>query len=136
MTFPKWLLSFVFALTVFLSLDMLWLGVIASDLYSRQFGDLMVDQVNWVAAFAFYLLFIAGILVFVVRPALAQGSLRDALWLGAFFGLVTYATYDLTNLATLRGFPAGIVAIDLAWGAVLSALTSVASFLFTRKLTK
>ena len=136
MTSPKWLMSYVFTLTVFLTLDMLWLGIIASDIYNRQFGDLMVDQVNWPAAFAFYLLFIAGVLVFVVRPALSQGSMRNALWLGAFFGLVTYATYDLTNLATLRGFPAGIVPIDMAWGAVLSALTSVASFLFTRKLSK
>lgn len=136
MTLPKWLLAYAFTLMVFLALDMLWLGVLASDLYSRQFGDLMTEEVNWAAAFTFYLLFIAGVLVFVVRPALNGGSLRHALWLGAFFGLVTYATYDLTNLATLRGFPAGIVAIDMAWGSVLCALTSVASFLFTRKLSK
>jgi uncharacterized membrane protein len=135
MTLPKWLLAYAFTLTVFLALDMLWLGVLASDLYSRQFGDLMAEQVNWLAAFAFYLLFIAGVLVFVVRPALGRGSWRHALGYGAFFGLVTYATYDLTNLATLQGFPEGIVAIDLAWGAVLCALTSVSSYLFIRKLS-
>lgn len=136
MTPFKWLAAYLGGLIVFLALDMLWLGFLAKDLYAMHFGDLMASEVNWTAAGVFYLLFLVGVIVFVVRPALALGSLRHALGMGAFFGLVTYATYDLTNLATLRGFPAGIVLIDLVWGATLTALTSLSLFLITRKLSR
>ena len=84
---------------------MLWLGVVARGFYRRQLGGLLADQVNWAAAIVFYLLYIAGIVFFVTLPAARAGSLARALATGAFFGLVAYATYDLTNLATLKGWP-------------------------------
>ena len=120
------------ALVVFLVLDALWLGVVARGFYREQLGDLMRPDVRWGAALLFYLLFIAAVLVFVVLPALERGSLAYAIGMGAFFGLVAYATYDLTNLAVLRGFPAKVAVVDMAWGAVVTAATSVAAFLVGR----
>jgi uncharacterized membrane protein len=120
------------ALVVFLVLDALWLGVVARGFYREQLGDLMRPDVRWGAALLFYLLFIAAVLVFVVLPALERGSLAYAIGMGAFFGLVAYATYDLTNLAVLRGFPAKVAVVDMAWGAVVTAATSAAAFLVGR----
>jgi uncharacterized membrane protein len=121
------------ALVVFLVLDALWLGVVARGFYREQFGDLMRPDVRWGAALLFYLLFIAAVLVFVVGPALERGSLSQALRMGAFFGLVAYATYDLTNLAVLRGFSTTIAVVDMAWGATVTAATSAAAFLIGRQ---
>lgn len=121
-------------LVVFLVLDALWLGVVARGFYREQFGDLMRPDIRWGAALAFYLLFIVAVLVFVVQPALAAGSLGRAVGLGAFFGLVAYATYDLTNLAVLRGFSTTVALVDMAWGAVLTAGTSGAGYLIGKKL--
>ena len=106
---------------VFFALDMLWLGFVAKGFYRKQLGPILSEQVNWPAAIAFYLLFIAGILLFVVFPALDNGSLGRVMVLGALFGLVTYATYDLTNLALAKDFPTIVAVVDLAWGAALSA---------------
>jgi uncharacterized membrane protein len=82
---------------------------------------LLADQPNWWAAIAFYLLFVAGVVVFAVAPALQAGSLRVALILGGFFGLVTYATYDLTNHATVKDWPWIVTVVDLCWGLVLTS---------------
>lgn len=112
---------FLVALPAFFAIDMLWLGVIARRFYARQLGDLMRRDVNWTAAIVFYLIFIVGLVVFVVVPAVDASSLGRALGYGAFFGFVTYATYDLTNLATLRDWPLTMTLVDLAWGAVLAA---------------
>lgn len=116
-------------LVTFLALDFLWLGVVARDFYRGQLGHLMSPTVRWPAAILFYLLFVAGVVVFVVLPALERASLGRALLLGGFFGLVTYATWDLTNLATLKGFPAALVPVDMAWGAALTAAVSGAGYL-------
>ena len=126
--------TYLLTTVVFLALDMLWLGVVAKGFYQEQLGPILSEQVIWPAAIAFYLLFIAGILVFVVFPARDKGSLGRAVVLGALFGLVTYATYDLTNLATLRGFPPLVAAVDMAWGMVLTATVAAAGFLFARRL--
>ncbi len=112
----------------FLLVDLVWLVFIARKLYQTNLGHLMSPTVNWTAALLFYALFIVGLLFFVIHPALAQDSLRHAFFAGALFGLITYATYDLTNLATLRDWPILITIIDLIWGSTLSALTSVLSF--------
>jgi uncharacterized membrane protein len=124
--------NYVIALLVFLAIDMVWLNVIAKSLYARYLGYLMTSRVNIAAAFAFYLLFIVGVLVFVVNPALARESWQYALSAGALFGLVCYATYDLTNLATVKDWPVLITVIDLIWGTTLSAATSVLSYLVIR----
>ena len=105
---------------IFLIGDAIWLGVVAKDLYRQHIGHLMADSVRWGAALAFYLLFLYGLFVFVIQPALAAQDPMSALLKGALFGLVCYATYDLTNLATLRDWPLSVTFIDLAWGAFLS----------------
>lgn len=128
MIFFKWLASYVLTSVVFFAIDMVWLGFLAKNLYRKHLFGLLADQVNWTAAIVFYLLFIVGIFVFVIVPAVEKNSLITALWLGAFFGIVTYATYDLTNLATLKNWPVAIVFIDIAWGAVLTSLVSMAGY--------
>jgi uncharacterized membrane protein len=111
-----------------LALDLLWLGVVAKNLYARQMGALLRPDVKWVPALLFYLLYFAAVVVFVVLPAVEKKSLMRAIGFGAFFGLVAYATYDLTSLALIRDFPLTIVFIDLAWGVVLTAIASAAGY--------
>lgn len=121
---------------MFLVLDLVWLGVVAEDLYDRFLGDLLAESPNVAAAFVFYAIFVAGLIYFAIAPAVAEGSARTALIRGAAFGLVTYATWDLTSLAVLDGFPVGIVPIDLAWGTFLAASVSVATYLIWSRLTE
>lgn len=120
----------LYALTVPLLLvaDAVWLGIVARAFYRRQLGELLRPDVRWGAAVAFYLLFVAGLLVLAVAPALERQSLARAAGLGALFGLVAYATYDLTNLATLRGFPVVVAVVDLVWGTALAAGLAAAAF--------
>ncbi len=117
---------------VFFAIDLVWLGYVARDFYQDQLGSLLSPTVNWPAAFAFYLLYIVGIMIFAVAPALEKGSLVRAVVLGGLFGFFTYATYDLTNLATLRGWPAKVVLVDIVWGVVLCATVSSASYIMGR----
>ncbi len=119
---------------VFFVIDIIWLGVVARSFYRQQLGHLMKDNVNWTAAIIFYALFIAGVLFFVLHPALQRESWTYALWVGALFGLISYATYDLTNLATLKDWPLVMAVVDLVWGAVLAASTAVISFFIMQRL--
>jgi uncharacterized membrane protein len=121
--------TYLSALAAFLAIDLIWLGLVARGFYRRQIGFLLADQVNWWAATAFYLLFVAGVLVFAVGPALQAHSLQKALLLGGFFGLVAYATYDLTNLATVKNWPLIVTLVDLAWGTVLASAVSGIGYL-------
>lgn len=125
---------FLPTLVVFLLLDALWLGLIARGFYREQMGDLMRPDVRWGAAALFYVLFVVAVLVFVVVPAVEQGSLARAIGMGAFFGLVAYATYDLTSLAVLRGFTTRMAVVDMIWGTALTAATSAAGFLAAGRL--
>ena len=120
-----YLISFV----VFFAVDLLWLGIIAKKLYQKEIGHLLKTDVNWIAAVVFYLLFIGGLVVFVLMPAVDAGSLSKAILLGALFGFITYATYDLTNLATMKDWPLKITFIDLAWGTILGTSTSTITYL-------
>jgi uncharacterized membrane protein len=122
----KVLVLFALTLATFLALDAVWLGVIARKLYSREIGHLLAPNVRWGAAVIFYVLYVTGLLTFVVLPRADSTPLRVAL-LGALFGLVAYATYDLTNLATLSRWPMTVTLVDLAWGALATAAASVAS---------
>lgn len=115
-------------LAVFFAVDMLWLGFVARTFYKKQLGFLMAADVNWYAAIIFYLLFIAGILVFVVVPGIRENNLGLTLLKAAFFGLITYATYDLTNLATVKDWPLAVTLVDLAWGTLLSTVVSLSGF--------
>lgn len=116
-------------LVAFFAIDMVWLGLVARTFYRKYLGFLMAPNPNWLAAIIFYLLFIVGILVFVVVPGLADNSLKTTLLRAALFGLITYATYDLTNLATLKNWPLTITIVDLIWGIVLSVMVSYISFM-------
>lgn len=115
---------YVVAALVFVVVDLVWLGIVAAKVYRRILGDLLADSTNIPAAIAFYALFVAGLVFFVIGPAVESGSLGEALVRGALFGLVTYASWDLTNLAVLRDFPIAIVPIDMAWGTALGTLVS------------
>jgi len=119
---------YVMTLPVLLAADAVWLGVVARGFYRRQLGPLLRPDVQWWAAGLFYLLFVAGVLILAVLPALERQSPGRAAALGALLGLVAFATYDLTNLATVRGFPPVVVAVDLAWGTVLSAALASAAY--------
>lgn len=125
---------YAIALPVFFAIDMVWLGFVAKDFYSKQIGFLLKSDVNWAAAILFYLLFIVGLILFVVMPAMEKGSWSHALIFGALFGLITYATYDLTNLAVAKGWPLLVTIVDLIWGAVLAASVSTITVLIATKL--
>jgi uncharacterized membrane protein len=131
-TFAK---LFGIALPVFLVIDLIWLGVLARPFYQAQLGPLMKEDVDWGAAIIFYLIFVAGIVVLAVLPAVEKESFLRAVALGAMLGLVSYAAFDLTGLATLTGFPRTMAIVDLIWGTVLTATVSAVTykiwFLFT-----
>lgn len=109
-------------------LDFFWLGFVAKKLYYSQMGNILLEKPNMAAGMLFYVIYVVGIVVFVVNPALAQGSLGRAAGYGALFGLVAYATYDLTNLAVLKGYSPTIAVVDLAWGMVITAAAASAAF--------
>ncbi len=113
---------------------MVWLALVAKGFYARQIGFLMKPDVNWAAAIIFYLLFIVGLVQFVITPALEKHSWTHALLFGALFGLITYATYDLTNLATLKDWPILVTIVDLIWGAVLAAAVSSITYFIAVKI--
>ncbi len=122
------------ALPIFFGLDMVWLGIVAKNFYTKQIGFLMTPKVNWAAAVIFYLLFLIGLVVFVIAPAVEKDSWARALLLGALFGLVTYATYDLTNLATVRDWPLALTVVDLVWGTILAGSVSTGTYFIAHKL--
>jgi uncharacterized membrane protein len=134
MRLSQLVITYVLSLVTFLALDFLWLGLVAKGFYRTHMGDLMRADVLWFPAFVFYGLFVLALLIFVVLPATGSGSLSIAVGLGALFGLVTYATYDLTNLAVLEGFSARLAVVDMAWGTILSTVVSVAGYLVLSRL--
>lgn len=125
---------YMIALPVFFVIDMIWLGLVAKNFYQGQIGFLMKANVNWVAAIIFYLLFIVGLVIFVISPAVENNSLKQAILYGALFGLISYATYDLTNLATLKDWPLLVTIVDLIWGTVLGSTVSLISYLIAKKI--
>lgn len=128
------IISYILTTIVFLIIDLVWLGFIAKDLYRKYLGKFLSDEVNWTAAIIFYLIYIVGISVFAIYPAVNKDSVFQAIILGGLFGFFAYATYDLTNLATLKGWPLTIVFIDIIWGIVLTALVSVSGFYIVKLL--
>ena len=121
------------AFPVFLIIDMVWLVLVAKNFYAKQIGYLMAKNPNLLAALIFYFIFIAGLIFFVIMPALDKKMWIEALLAGAFFGLVTYATYDLTNLATVKNWPLIITIFDLIWGMSVSATVSVITYFIALK---
>lgn len=125
---------FLIALPIFFAIDMAWLILVAKKFYQQQIGFLMKPDINWFAAIIFYLLFIAGLVIFVISPAVEKHSWIHAILFGALFGLITYATYDLTNLATMKDWPLLVTAVDLAWGTVLAASISSITYFIAIKI--
>lgn len=127
MNITQFLSLYAIAVPVFFAIDMLWLGVVASDFYKAKLGHLM-GAINWPAAIIFYLVFLVGLVIFAIYPAVERGSWQYALVYGALFGFFTYATYDLTNLATLRDWPLSVTIVDMVWGTVLGLAVAVGTY--------
>ena len=122
----KYLAAYAAATVVMIAVDLLWLGVIAKPLYRAGIGHLMSDSPNIPAAVLFYLMFPVGLMIFAVVPNAASSEWMTTLVAGALFGLFAYATYDLTNLATLKGWPIGLAALDITWGSLVSSAAAAA----------
>lgn len=122
------IVAYFTSVVVFLGLDMVWLLLIARDFYKSQMGSLMADKPQIVPAVAFYLLFVVGVVIFGISPALRDQSWRTALVSSALFGFFCYATYDLTNLAVVRGWPMPLTLVDLAWGTVLAGVVGTCGY--------
>lgn len=128
--------NYLVSFAVFLLIDMVWLGLVARSFYTKHLGYIMADKANFVVAFIFYAIFTFGLLFFVISPALAAQDPVKALTYGLLFGFITYATYDLTNMATLRDWPLIVTTVDLLWGTFLGGTTAWLSFMAITKLFK
>lgn len=124
--------SYLVALVVLAIVDGIWLGVVSREFYKARLGHMLLDQPIWSVAILFYLIHAAGVAVFAVPPALNAGTWTSALLYGGLFGFCVYAAYDITNLATLRGWPMAVSAVDLAWGTVATAVTTLVTYLVVR----
>ena len=127
-----WIKAYAGALTAFLIIDLIWLGVVAKDFYRGQLGHLMLDKPNVLAAALFYLAYVAIVVFLAVQPAIAKGSWTTAALYGAILGLFAYGTYDMTNLATLKDWPVPVVIVDMIWGICLTGASATAGYLATR----
>ena len=125
---------FLIAIPVFFAIDMVWLGVVAKNFYREQIGFLMTTNVNWIAVGILYIILVAGLVFFAIEPAFEKGVLMQAILLGALFGFVTYAVYDLTNLATLKDWPIMVTFVDIVWGTTLGALVSGITYVIADKI--
>lgn len=130
----KYFAAYMVTAIVFLGLDFVWLSKIAKNFYFDRLGHLLMDRPNLGAAAAFYAVYVIGIVIFAVAPALRDDSAATALVYGALFGFFAYATYDMTNYATLRDWPLGVAVADIAWGTCLTGVSALLGFLGTRFL--
>ncbi len=122
-----YLTAYLATLVTFVAIDLVWLGVVAKEFYRREMGDLMAQSFNLAAAGAFYLLYPAAVVLFAVQPA-AASAWSTAMFMGALLGLFAYGTYDLTNLATLRGWSLTLSVVDMVWGALLTGVAATAGY--------
>jgi uncharacterized membrane protein len=129
----KYIPQYITAIIVFFAIDLVWLNVVAKSFYRDQIGHLLRDSFLAAPAIIFYLLFLVGLLIFAVLPGLQADSVAKAATLGALFGFFTYATYDFTNLATLKDWPVLVTAVDLVWGSFLSGTVSTLVFIISKK---
>ena len=134
MTLVEILITYVACLVVFLAVDFVWLGWIAKPFYHRQLDALLRKRVKWPAAIAFYLIYIIGLMIFCVYPAIGQGAFITAAMLGGLYGFFTYTTYELTHYALIRKWPAALVPMDIGWGVVLCAIVASCGYHVARWL--
>lgn len=128
MSFGKLVVLYLICTAVFFAIDFVWLSTATSRIYKPMLGDLLSDQPKLAVAGLFYLAYVVGIVALAVVPGLQEGNVVAALWRGALFGLLAYATYDLTNLSTIRDWPWQIAVIDMAWGTTLNSIVAAAGF--------
>lgn len=131
-----YLIAYIATAVVFLSIDAVWLGVVAKSFFSSNIGHLMTSNVNLIAAAGFYLLYAVGIVFFAIKPALDNESLKTALLYGALFGFFCYGTYEMTNFATLKDWPVKVVIVDMAWGTFLTAMSAGAGYFVVQNFIK
>lgn len=129
MPFGKLVMLYLITTVAFFAIDLVWLSTATSRIYKPYLGDLLSPNPNFAVAGLFYLFYIVGLLALAIIPGIKEGAMIGALWRGALFGLIAYATYDLTNLATIQGWPWQIAAIDMVWGTVLNTAVSAVGFL-------
>jgi uncharacterized membrane protein len=134
MNFLFYLKLYALTVPIFFIIDIIWLGVIAKGFYQRHLGFILSPDVNWMAAVIFYLMYIVGIIFFAVRPAVNGNSWGQAAVLGGLYGFFTYATYDFTNLATIKNWPIPIVIVDIVWGVCLCMLVATISYAMAKWL--
>ena len=127
-------LTYIVSVPVFFIVDMIWLGVIAKGFYRKALEPLITPNINWIAAIIFYLLFLVGVLIFALLPGMEKRSLVYTIAMAALFGFIAYATYDLTNLATLRDWPLMLSIVDMIWGSFLSASTATITYLIMSRI--
>ena len=130
----KYVASYAGTAIVMVALDMLWLGLIAKPLYQQGIGHLMAERPNVGVAVLFYLLYALGVVIFAVSPQHNRSSWAMTLTMGALFGFFAYATYDFTNLATLKGWTTAMLIVDVAWGTFVTGAAALAGFAAARLL--
>ena len=130
----QYLTAYVVTAVVFLGIDFVWLSKIAKRFYYDRLGELLLDKPNLGAAVAFYAIYVVGIIIFAIAPALREQSASTALVYGALFGFFAYATYDMTNYATLRNWSLTVSLVDIAWGTLLTGVSAFLGYLGTRAL--
>lgn len=130
----KYLALYGLTAVVFFAIDLVWLTTMTSRFYSKYLGDLLLDSPNLPVAGAFYLVYVVGVMILASLPAYEQGDVKVALVRGALLGLLAYGTYDLTNMATIRGWAWQVTVVDMVWGTVLTATVATASYFIARWL--
>ena len=128
MSFTKFAALYGICIVAFFAIDFVWLSTMTSRFYQPRLGGLLAKNPNFAAAVVFYLLYVVGVIALAVVPGVREGALVGALWRGALFGLLAYATYDLTNLATIEGWPLDLTFVDLVWGTVLTSAVSAVGY--------
>ena len=126
------IISFIFVSTIFLIIDVLWLSITVKSLYRPALGSLLKDKPVMWAAVLFYIIYMIGVALIILKPALANDSILQALWTGVVFGVVAYGTYNLTNMATVKNWSASIVWIDMLWGGFLTGFSSSVGIYLTK----
>lgn len=132
----RYIIAYAATALVFLVLDGVWLGFVATDFFQSHLGYIMRDEINLGLALVFYLFYAVGIVIFGVRPALDNNRWQTALLFGGLFGFFAYATYDITNYITIEGWPGIVVLVDTSWGTGVTALSSLIGWFVTSRILR
>ena len=129
-------IAYLATAVIFFAMDFVWLSTMVGSFYRPRMAALLLDKPNLPVGGLFYLIYVVGVVAFVVLPALRGAGWTQAAWSGALFGLVAYATYDMTNLATIKGFSASVAAVDMVWGMVVTGVAGTVGMLVTAYFTR